>query len=72
MSKQCERILGYINDFGSITQIEAIADLGIMRLASRISDLRKDGYPIVREMVKGKNRYGESTCYARYRLETAK
>lgn len=72
MKNQCERILKYLSDFGSITQMEAISDLGIMRLASRISDLRKDGYPIVREMVKGKKRYGESTCYARYRLETAK
>ena len=70
MKNQCERILKYLGDFGSITQIEAISDLGIMRLASRISDLRKEGYPIVREMVPGQNRYGEKTSYARYRLQT--
>lgn len=43
---QAERILDYIREFGSITQIEALRDLGCMRLASRISDLRKQGYPI--------------------------
>lgn len=66
---QSERIMRHLNEYGSITQAEAIQEYGIMRLASRISDLRKDGIEIRREMVKGKNRYGESTCYARYRLE---
>lgn len=70
MKNQCDRILKYLGDFGSITQMEAISDLGIMRLASRISDLRKEGYPIIREMVPGQNRYGEKTSYARYRLQT--
>ena len=66
---QCERVLGYMNDFGSITQLEAMQDLGVMRLASRISDLRKDGYPIVSEVEAVKNRYGD-TCYVkRYSLQ---
>ena len=36
---QCERIVEYIKQNGSITAREAMTDLGIMRLASRIADL---------------------------------
>ena len=70
MSKatQAERILDYIDQFGSITQYEALQDLGVMRLASRISDLKKLGFPIESEMQTVQNRFGE-TCYIkRYRL----
>ena len=67
--KQVDRIYQYMKDFGSITQLDAIRDLGVMRLASRISDMRRDGIGIIREMETGKNRYGEDTHYARYRLE---
>lgn len=66
---QCERILKYIDDFGSITNAEAVIDLGIGRLASRIHELRVAGYDIRSERVKGKNRYGETTNFARYTLE---
>ena len=66
---QCDRILQYIEDFGSITQLQAIADLGCMRLASRVSDLKQMGHPIRRRMVAGKNRYGEKTTYAEYYIE---
>lgn len=65
---QNERIISYINQFGSITQIEALKDLGVMRLASRISDLRSLGYPIVSENVPVRNRYGEKCHIKRYRL----
>ena len=67
--RQVDRIYKYMKDFGSITQLDAIRDLGVMRLASRISDMRKEGIGIVREMESAKNRYGEDTHYARYRLE---
>lgn len=56
---QNDRILDYMSRFGSITQLEALQDLGIMRLASRISDLKSLGYPIVSEMETVKNRFGE-------------
>ena len=41
--KQTERVLDYIKRFGSITQLEALADLGIMRLGARVWDLRQEG-----------------------------
>ncbi len=65
---QNERILRHLRDNGSITPLDALSEYGIMRLASRISDLRSRGYDISREMVQGRNRYGEATRYARYTL----
>lgn len=65
---QNERVIRHLQEYGSISSLEAMQEYGIMRLASRISDLRKTGIPIRREMVKGKNRYGEVTSYARYRV----
>lgn len=66
---QNEKVLEYMKRFGSITQLEALSDLGIMRLASRISDLKKQDYKIKKEMVKSKNRFGENVQFARYSLE---
>lgn len=63
---QSERVLAYMEMHGGITQLEALNDLGVMRLASRISNLRKAGYPIESQMVRVKNRYGEVCCVKRY------
>ena len=65
---QCERILRHLRDYGSITSLEAITEYGILRLASRITDLKGQGYNISAERGKGKNRYGEPTSFAVYRL----
>ena len=65
---QNERILAYIAEFGSITQLEAIQDLGVMRLASRISDLKKQGYAITSDIEAVKNRFGEKCHIKRYRM----
>lgn len=67
--KQTERILEYIETFGSITQYEALKDLGVMRLASRVSDLKKMGYPIESKTEAVKNRFGESCHVKRYSLK---
>lgn len=37
---QVERVLQYLQDFGSITRIQAMQDLGIMNIGARISELR--------------------------------
>ena len=65
---QCERIVRHLNDHGSITSLEAMSEYGIMRLASRINDLKGMGYPILSERMTGKNRYNETTSYSVYRL----
>lgn len=66
---QCERILRHLQDYGSITQAEAVTKYGCYRLGARIWDLKAQGVPIKSETVTGKNRYGERTCFARYSLE---
>lgn len=43
-------------------------EYGIMRLASRIDELRKAGHPIVTDTEEALNRYGEKTRFARYRM----
>lgn len=66
---QNKRILDYINQFGSITQLDALRDLGVMRLASRISDLRRQGWSIVSKVDTVENRFGEKCRIKRYSLE---
>lgn len=65
---QNERILNYIEEFGSITQLDALRDLGVMRLASRVSDLRRKGYNIVSKTEAVKNRHEEICYIKRYSL----
>lgn len=42
---QCERILQYIEENGSITQLDALREFGCMRLASRMCDIKKWATP---------------------------
>ena len=65
---QTQRVVEYMREFGSITQLEALKDLGVMRLASRISDLRRQGYKIISRTERVKNRYGETCRIKRYSL----
>lgn len=65
---QSMRILNYMREHGSITQDDASKKLGVMRLASRISELKKNGYIITSKMVRVKNRYGETCRVKRYSL----
>ena len=66
--KQTEKILRHLQDYGSITSVDAMYEYGIMRLASRVNDLRREGHPIITERVEGRNRYGEKCHWARYRM----
>ena len=65
---QCQRILDYMHRFGSISTLEAFNDLGVARLASRIHDLKEQGYQIISKTKTSKNRYGENTSYKVYSL----
>ena len=66
---QCQKVLEYMKRYGSITQLDALRDIGCMRLASRISDLRSQGYAIGRRMKTSKNREGDDIYFAEYYLE---
>ena len=65
---QCQRILDYMDQFGSISTLEAFRDLGVARLASRIHDLKDMGYNIKSETKSAKNRFGELTHFKVYSL----
>jgi hypothetical protein len=69
MATQTQRIIDYIAEFGSITQLEALRDLGIMRLASRVSDLKRQGYQIISTTEAVTNRFGEKCHIKRYSLK---
>ena len=66
---QTEKILKHLQEHGSITPLCALKEYGCMRLASRVSDLKRAGFQIVREMETSKNRDGEPVRYARYRFK---
>lgn len=65
---QCQRIVDYMRRFGSISTLEAFNDLGVARLASRIHDLKDQGYNISSETKSTKNRYGEKVHFKVYKL----
>lgn len=65
---QEDRLINYLYEHKTITALEAIEDLGILRLASRISDLRKRGYQINSKIIKVKNRFGETCRIAEYSI----
>ena len=66
---QTEKILRHLQGVGEINPMEAIREYGIMRLGARIFDLKRLGYPIETKIVTGKNRYGETTHWAVYKLK---
>lgn len=70
---QCEKIVEYMRQFGTITPLEAMRDLGVMRLGARVWDLEnKNGFVIRHQMIKVKNRFGTDTIVCQYSLVEAK
>ena len=63
---QNEKIKRHLERYGYITPMDAMNDYGIMRLASRINELRKAGEKIVSRNTKSVNRFGEPVHYAVY------
>lgn len=69
MSRQTDRVMEYISTFGSITALEAMRDIGVMRLSGRICDLQRKGVRIYKARESVLNRYGEKCWIVRYSLE---
>lgn len=65
---QTQRVLDYIEQHGSIDGRRAMTELGIMRLAARIADLKEQGVPIAKTMKGKKNADGSFTYWAEYSL----
>ena len=61
----------YNNEYGNtqisrMTPMEAFTEYGITKLATRISELKKQGYHFTSVMVEQKNRYGEPVRFMQY------
>lgn len=68
-STQCSQVLTYMLERGPINPLDAMREFGIMRLASRIADLKSMGHGVRSRMVSSRNRYGETVRYKEYWLE---
>lgn len=69
---QKEQILDYLERFNTITPMEAFADLGITKLATRVSEMRREGIEFNIESVTSKNRFGKPVRFAKYSLKERK
>ena len=64
---QYDRIIRYLNTYGSITPSEAFSYLGITKLSTRIGEMERKGLvSVTRETEKSNNRFGEPCSYTRY------
>ena len=67
---QKDRVLEYIQQFGSITSLDAFRDLGNTRLSASIWLLRhEDGIEIESISESTKNRFGDTVSYFRYYIK---
>ena len=64
---QKEIVIDHLLNHGDMTTLTAFR-LGITRLASRVHELRKEGYPIEGETIVRRNRHGKLVKFTRYRL----
>ena len=68
MSPQCEEVLSLMRSRPmGVTQVDAL-HIGCLRLASRISDLKREGYPIYSKIETVTKANGKRVNIARYFL----
>ena len=65
---RAERVYSYMKEFGSITPLDAIRDLGYTRLACAINEMKRDGHKVRKEYETKNNRFSQPVTYARYYL----
>lgn len=63
-----DRVLRHLENYGSITALECYKEYGTLRLGHYIWLLKREGYVITDEVIKGTNRYGDATHYKKYNL----
>ena len=66
MKTQKSDVLQHLMRHGSLTRIQAIYDLGVIELSSRIGELEKDGYQIPRKPYTGTASNGRRYRSVRY------
>lgn len=71
LTVQQKSILDYIAALGSITPMEAFNELGITKLATRISEMRVLGIRFDQDYEGRTNRFGKKVRFMRYRKAAA-
>ena len=66
---QREKVLRHLKEVGSINPLQALSEYSIMRLATRVWELKDEGYPITTTMKSSTNRFGEKVRFAEYQLK---
>ena len=64
---QHDLILAHMDTYGSISPFEAFTEYGITKLATRVSELIRQGERITKEPAEAKNRYGQTVRFMRYK-----
>ena len=63
---QRKRVLEYLEIDRTISFIDASRDLETTRLSARISELKRNGHPIIEKTIKVPNGYAEVCSAAKY------
>ena len=66
---QCDMVLWHLENVGTLTRAQAMAEYGIVELPARIVELTKRGYNIVSDKGTSVNRFGKTVHFSVYRLE---
>lgn len=66
---QNDDVRAWLESGRTLTQREALDKLGILRLASRVNDLKRQGAPIKRRMIAAQRRGGKTAHVAQYYME---
>ena len=64
-------ILWYICQFGSVSPMEAFSELGVTKLATRVSEMKSIGIRFDQAYESRTNRFGKTVRYMRYRKAAA-
>ena len=69
---QKQRVLSWLQEGKTLTRLQALTELGVFELASRLLELKRDGHKIKSESITVQNRWGEKCRVAQYSLEMNK
>lgn len=68
MTNQEKRVIGWLNEYGSINPLESWKFLGVYRLSAVIYSLKARGHVITTERMDVENQLGETCHVAKYVL----
>lgn len=66
---QTDAVLAHLQEYGSITSIQAIQEYGVTRLSAVIFKLRRSGHRITTEPFQVTTRYGTKAMPVKYILK---